>query len=857
MGTLLQDLRYAIRILRRSPVFTAVAVLSLALGIGANTAIFTLIDTVMLRLLPVKDPEQLVIFGRMFPYTRFEQFRDRNEVFSGMFAICALDQVSIGGSGAATASGATPEKVSGRLVSGSYFPVMGVNALLGRTLTPEDDRVPGGHPVAVISHGLWKRRYGMDPSIIGSTINLGAGRLVWGAAMNAPEAAPGEKARPEGTAFTIVGVMPPEFFGETIGDAPDFWIPMMMQAQVMPGKNWLTRRNVGWVRIVGRMKPGMTSTQAEAQINVLFKQLLTQEIGSKITEEQQRFIRELKLALVHGGRGFLREEHGKNSMASIREFKDPLLILMVMVAVVLLISCANVANLLLARSVARQKEIAVRRSLGAGRMRLVRQLLTESVLLALIGGAVGLLFAAWGSRLLVTLVSGLLSSPLAVTFRPDAQVLAFTGLVSLLTGILFGLAPAFHAMRMNPGPVLKDCAGVTGGRRRYGLRKLLVVSQVGLSLLLLMGAALLVRTILNLRGVDVGYARENLIMVRIDPATSGYTDSEIPRLAEDLRQRFAALPGVRAVTYSENGLFNGPESMGPIIAEGYTPQSEGDLLARFDHVGPGYFSGIGIPLLLGRDISERDSANSPRVTVINEAMARFYFQDSNPVGKRIFWLPRNRQSVEIIGVARNVQDHSVRWSPMRRFYVPFSQSIERLTTVIFEVRTASAADSVVPLLKREMQTVDSFIPILGIQTLEQLMDRSFLLERIIARLAGIFGLLALLLASLGLYGVMSYAILCRTNEIGIRMALGARSGGVTLMILRESMALVLAGIALGIPAGLAATRLISRWLFGLKANDPWAIAAAVVLLLVISGVAGYLPARRAARIDPMIALRHE
>ncbi|HYK91449.1 MAG TPA: ABC transporter permease [Acidobacteriota bacterium] len=857
MGNLLQDLRYAIRILRKSPVFTAVVILSLALGIGANTAIFTLIDSVMLRTLPVKAPEQLVLFGRMFPYPRYEQFRDRNQVFSGIFAVCALDQVSVGNPGAVQVSGVHEERASGRLVSGSYFSVLGVNALLGRTLAEEDDRMPGGHQVAVISHGFWKRRFGLDPSVIGRTVILGAGRLLWGAAMNAPDTAPGEKARPEGTSFTIVGVMPPEFFGETVGDAPDFWIPMMMQAQLMPGRNWLSRPNVGWVRIVGRMMPGTTSVQAEAQINVLFKQLVTQEIGSTITEEQQRFIREMKLALLPGGRGFLREEHGKNSYASIREFNDPLLILMAMVAVVLLISCANVANLLLARSMGRQRETAVRLSLGVGRLRLMRQHLTESVLLALFGGAAGLLFATWGSRLLVTLVSEPLSSPLALSFHIDLRVLTFTAAISLLTGILFGLAPAYRAMRMNPGQVLKDSRNVIGGRQLYALRKLLVVAQVGLSLLLLMGAALLVRSIQNLREAEIGYARERVLMVRIDPITSGYRGMEIPSLAEDLRQRFAAIPGVRAVTYSENGLFNGPESAGPIAVEGYTPQSEGDVVARFDHVGPGYFSSVGIPLLLGRDINERDSANSPRIAVMNEAMAHFYFQDANPVGRRIFWLPGNRQSLEIVGVAKNVQDHSVRWNPTRRFYVPFSQPIESLTTLIFEVRTAAAPDSLILPLRKEIQAVDSSIPILNIQTLEQLMDRSFLMERIIARLAGIFGILALLLASLGLYGVMSYAIVRRTNEIGIRMALGARSGSVVLMILRESMTLVLAGIALGIPAGLAATRLISKWLFGLKAHDPWTIASAVALLLVISGIAGYLPARRAARVDPMIALRHE
>jgi predicted permease len=544
-------------------------------------------------------------------------------------------------------------------------------------------------------------------------------------------------------------------------------------------------------------------------------------------------------------------------MASIQEFTDPLLILMAMVAVVLLISSANVANLLLARAAARRKEIAIRLSLGAGKVRLLRQLLTESVLLALIGGAVGLLFAAWCHRLLVALVSGLSSSPLAVQFNPDLRILAFTGAVSLLTGILFGLAPAVGAMRMSPGPVLKESGSVIGSRPAFGLRRILVVTQVGLSFLLLMGAALLMRSILNLKKVDVGYARENLVMVRLDPGTSGYKGVEVPRLAEELRRRFSAIPGVRAVTYSENGLFNGPESVGPIAVEGYSHQSEGDALARFDQVGPGYFSSIGIGLFLGRDIDARDAANAPRVAVINETMAHFYFQEGNPIGKRIFWLPGDRLSLEIVGVARNVQDHSVRWKPVRRFYVPFCQPVESLTSLIFEVRTTVSPESVMTSLAQAVKEVEPSMPILSLQTLDQLMDRSFLVEGIIARLAAAFGVLALLLASFGLYGVMSYAIVRRTSEIGIRMALGAQAGSVLRMILSESFMLVLVGIGIGIPAGLAATRLIASRLYGLKANDPLSLALVVVLLVAVSGIAGYLPARRAARVDPMIALRHE
>jgi predicted permease len=850
--------RYGFRALLRNRGFAVTAALSLALGIGANTAIFSLVDAVMLRPLPVKDPSQLTLFERSFPYPRFVQFREKNDVFSAMSAVCALDQVKITEPGsAADKTGEAGERCTGRLVSGGYFSLLGVPAALGRILTPQDDKVPGGHPVAVISHGFWKRRFSLDPSVIGKSINIGPGRLVWGASVGGDEPGGGEKAGSGGAPFTIIGVAPSWFFGETIGDAPDVWIPLMMQAQVMPGKDWLSRGNVGWVRIIARMKPGVGIKQAGASIDVLFHQLLTEDFGSRITDEQRRMIRERKVGLLPGDRGFMREEHGKNSLASLREFDDSLLILMAVVGVVLLIACANLANLLLARAAARHKEVAVRLALGAGRWRLTRQLLAESLLLSFIGGAVGLLLSAWGSSILVSLVSGrVFSGPVALAFHPDLRILGFTSLISLLTGLFFGLTPALQSTRIDLNSVLKSESRSSSGGRPI-LRKTLVVLQVVLSLLLIIGAALFVRTLQNLQEVSVGYARENLLLVRIDPGATGYRGVATSRLADELRGRFMSVPGVRAVSFSENGLFNGPESVGPVLIEGYASADGGPQIARFDQVGPNYFGTVGIPLLLGRDIGVQDGASSPRVAVINEAMARFYFQDANPVGRKIFWLPGGRQSLEIVGVAANVQDHSLRWQSIRRFYVPLHQPIERISSLIFEIRTAGNPTGIVDSLRREIAGVDPNLIVLDTRTLEGLIDRALLRERLVTYLSSFFGILALALASIGLYGVMSYVVTRRATELGIRAALGARKGDLVRLVLKESMSLVLLGILIGVPAALAATRLVSSQLYGLKSNDPWTVSAAIAVIVVVAGLAGYLPARRAAGVDPVEALRAE
>jgi predicted permease len=458
---------------------------------------------------------------------------------------------------------------------------------------------------------------------------------------------------------------------------------------------------------------------------------------------------------------------------------------------------------------------------------------------------------------LISLVSGhAFSGPIALSFRPDTRVLAFTFLISLATGLLFGLTPALQSARLNLASILKSDSRAMSCARPT-LRKALVILQVVMSLLLLIGAALFVRTLMNLEDVSVGYARENLLLLKIDPGATGYKGTEVSRIADDLRNRFAGIPGVRAVTFSENGLFSGPESIGPVQVEGYSPANGGEQVARFDHVGPDYFAAVGIPILLGRDIGPGDGASAPRVAVINDSMARFYFQNANPIGKKIFWLPGRRQSLEIVGVSANVQDHSLRWQSIRRFYVPLHQPVERITNVIFEVRTRGNPADVVGSLRKEIAAVDPNLLVLSVHTLESLIDRFLLRERLVSYLASFFGVLAVVLASVGLYGVMSYSVTRRTTEIGIRTALGAGRGDIIRLVLRETMSLVLLGIVIGVPAALAAARLASNQLFGLKPHDPWTIAAAIVVIVTVSCLAGYLPARKAARVDPIVALRTE
>jgi predicted permease len=832
MGTFLQDLRYALRMLRKNPAFTAVAVLTLALGIGANTAIFSLENAVMLKMLPVKNPGELVVVGdptevhsrrmgdpgvSVFSYPLYRDIRDGSSVFSGMLASGEAHRLRVTGDSIGEISGNT----TGVLVSGNYFSVLGVNALYGRVITPDDDSGPGAHPVAVVSYGFWKNKLGENPNIVGQTLRIN----------NYP--------------FTLVGVAPPGFYGDTVGDAQDLWVPVTMQEQVISGRKWLEDYNASWLHVIARLKPGVTAENAAANLNLLLQQLVSGPLKAKLSKDDLDNLKAARVPVTAGGGGF----------SDLRgDFQQPLLLLMVIVALVLLIACVNVANLLLARASSRRKEFAVRVAIGAAPGRIVRQLLTESILLAFAGGALGFLLARWGTDALLKL-----SGNRDLEASPDLRVFIFTAAVCLLTGLLFGLIPALRSRRVAAALTLKS-GSQNGSSANAGWNwgKLLVTGQVAVSLLVLFVAGLLVHSLQNIRNVDLGYNRKHLLVVSTDPLAAGYNNARTASFANQLAEQIGSLPGVRAVTSSKNGLFSGSESGNTIKVEGYTSKKEADLVAAFDEVAPNYFHGVGIPMLLGRDIGLQDTETSPRVAVINETMAKFYFGKANPIGRKfIVDDPGSKGPVEIVGVARDARDHKLKGTIDRRFYLPLSQALGQLPGVNFVVSTVGNPVAVAEAVRKQIKNLDANIPVNNIRSLNELTERAISDQILIAQLSSVFASLALLLAAIGLYGILSYSVAGRTREIGVRMALGAQRGSVLKMILQEAGILVLVGVVIGIPSAILASRLFSSMLFGLKSTDPVSMLLVIAVLLAITLLASYIPARRATKVDPMIALRYE
>ena len=836
---LARDVRYALRSFRRYPAFTSVAVATLALGIGANAAIFRLVDTVLLRTLPVKHPDELVVIARTMSYWQFQQMRERNTLFSGMIGAHPLSSATLVADGQSLGAATT------ELVSGNYFSVLGVNPILGRAITDDDDKAVGAGPVAVISYSFWRRAFGASSSVLGRTIRVNDGAIEGNTGGFEPEA----KLPPMQPVLTIVGVAPPEFFGDSVGTMVDVWVPLTMQPILTPGRAWVTRRSAYWVNLIGRRRPGVSFEQVRAQITPLWRQIRQEELGPSADPIALRNLQRNQLRVESGDKGF---NHLRN------DFSQPLRILMFVVTLVLLIACLNVANLLLARATTRRQEIAMRLSLGASRGRLVRQLLTESLLLAGAGGLAGLGVAIVGERLLLQMVSAQ-GDTITLPTSPDWRIVAFTAIVSIASGLLFGLLPALRGTRRDLQHTLKDSSrgmSSTGGSRGRTSQALVAI-QIAVSLVLVVACGLFLRTLINLQAVPVGYDRHDLLLVRMDPIAAGYRGDAIGRAVLALRERIAALPGVSSVTFSENGLFSGTESGTSVDIDGFKPVSDDDKDARFDQAGPGYFTGVGIPIILGRDFTEHDAAGAPRVAIINETMAKFYFPNQIPIGRQIRNAGRENLTLEIVGVARDAQDHDLRARPVRRFYVSYLQPIDGLTTVNYEIRVGGDPAAVTQAVRQETQRFDPKLQIISVRSAQALIDQDITTEGLIAKLSTVFGAVALLLAAIGLYGVMSYSVARRTGEIGVRMALGASQRSVAAMILREITVLVIIGSIVGAAAALGLGRFVATLMFGLAPSDPATLIGAIAALLLVALLSGYLPARRAARIDPIVALRSE
>jgi predicted permease len=818
MRDLLQDTRYGFRMLVKTPGLTAAAIISLALGIGANTAIFSLINTVLLKLLPVVQPEQLYFIqnvgprrpsGGAPPYPCFERLRDQNRFFTGLAAFTSRDlRVRVDGE---------REEVKAQLVSGNYFSLLGINPLLGRALSPIDDSVPAkGGPdgyVAVISYNYWTRRFGRNPAVVGKVVQIG------------------------NDAVTIVGVTPPEFYGLTPGAEVDISLPMMFQ-----GASSLAEKNSWWFKAVGRLKPGASVEPAQAELDAIFQPFMN-ETSVSAEARRDNFAR-IELAPAGKGLDTLR-----------RQFSRPLQTLMVIVALVLLIACVNVANLLLARAVGRRKEFAVRLALGAGRLRLLRQMLTESLLLVSLGGLLGLLFALWGVSFLTSFFANG-TDRLSINAPLDYRVLLFTAGVSLLTGLLFGLAPALQATRTEATPALKDSGG-TSTRSRFG--KTLVAAQVALSLLLLVGAGLFLQTLHNLRNVDAGFRHDGVVTMRVNPAVTANQEAQLVNRWSEILSRVERLPGVRSASLSTLTPLDGKDRSVLVDVAGFTPRGEPDKDIRLNQVSPGFFRTFGIDLLQGRSFAEGDNETALKVAILNETAARFYFGDHNPIGGVLSFKPGPKRAVQyqVVGVVRDSRSVSLREADTRVVYLPRMQALDQLGQLMLAVRSEGRSTDLVNDIRNELHATGPDILLTDIVTLNEHIDQSLLQERLVATLSLFFGLLALLLSGTGLYGVMAYNVARRRREIGIRMALGAQHSNVIGMVLREAVFVVLIGVAIGLVAAFATTRFISSLLFGIEPNDPATVTFAAIVLICAAALAAYLPARRATRIDPLHALRCE
>jgi predicted permease len=859
MNSFFQDLRYGLQMLLKHPGFTAIAVLTIALGIGANTALFSVVDAVLLKKLPVKEPDRLILFnaswnrdkfgpgsfngsnrrdpvtgltvGTSFPTQTLDRLReqtsDPRSVLSDVFAFGSVD-INLNAGGQA-------EVVSGQAVSGNYFSALGVPAFIGRTISDADDHA-GVTPVAVLSHQFWMTHFSGDRSVIGRQVNI------------------------NNLAFTIIGVTPPGFGGTMqVGSSEDVSIPLAWEPQIAAERTMSRGAGVWWLRLMGRLKPGATIEQAQATLAGIFQQSVLEHRAARQARSQAA-LRRLdpkdypRLGVEAGSQG---------EMNARRELVKPLRLLFGVVGLVLLIACANVANLLLVRASSRRKEIAVRLALGAGRRRLIRQLLTESLLLGTLGGGLGILLALWikDGLFLVTDWGGRGMSSLKPQL--DLRVLGFTVGLTVLTTILFGMVPALRATRFDLTPTLKDTGRNSSATGSSLFSKALVVLQVSVSVLLLIGAGLLVRTLQNLRHIETGFNANNLLLFSVDPNLIGYKGDKLATLYQQMFARLEAVPGVKSVTFSRHALLAQGATSSSVFLAGIVG-ADGRMVNQGEvyihNVRENFLEAMEIPLLAGRRLSPQDDARSPKVAVVNQTFAKAYFHNENPVGKRFSFDDEKPGEIEIVGLARDAKYTRQRDDTQPTAYQPWTQSLGAMGFSTFEIRTAGDPASYVGAIRNSLHEVDANLPLSEMRTQIEQADETLSMERMFARLLILFGLVAQLLAAVGLYGVMAYSVSQRTQEIGIRMALGANRFKVLRMILKQGMVLTAIGVTLGLGSAYVLTKYLeslTSMLFGVKPRDPWTFAVIAVLLTTVALLASLIPARRATKVDPLVALRYE
>lgn len=833
--TVAQDVRYALRFLRRSPVFTTVAILSLALGIGANSAVFTLINAVIVRTLPVREPGELVLLEpargaenvqSVFPYPYFKALDSANTVLDGMFAVSRETGVSID-----RGSGVEPLPNAAALVSGKYFTTLGVRPAMGRLLGPGDDVTPKGHPVVVISFELWRQAFGGDDAVIGKSIRV------------------------NGTPMTVVGITPAGFFGTQVGQKIDLYMPLLMSHVAHRSNDLavLEERGDWWLYVMGRLKSGVTREQAAAELSHLFKRdLLANPPFARSNAKGMEQLQQATVVLSDASSG----------LADLRRrFAKPLYVLAGMAAIVLLIACTNLASLLSARAAARRKEIAIRLSMGAARRRLLRQLLTESLLLSAAGAVLGAGFAYAGAKGLLSVASRG-RAPLWITIAPDWPVIGFTALIAIGTAVLFGIVPAFQATRLELAPSLRAGAAAGRGRGAIRLGKLLIASQVALSVLLVFGGSLFMRSLQRLYSTDLGFKPDGVMVFRMDPRRVGYQGSALAAFYSTLLDRTRSMPGVRDAMLTSQVPFTGAESGFGGRVDGYTPPPDERADITRVITSGGYFEGMGIPLRAGRwpTAAEVGGGSGPRFAVVNESFVKRYVPSGQPLGKRFYRGSPSEDSIGtvIVGVVGDVKFNSFRGTtPPIAYWTYAADTSFRGPPQTLLVRMEPKGGASVQAIRSAIASIDSKVEILGVRPLEGIIDASISNERIVATLSGFFGVFALVLAMIGLYGLMAYAVTSRTREIGIRIALGAESKRVARSVLGEAMSLVAIGLAIGAPAAFFASRVGQALLYGMTAGDVPTMIVTAGLLALVAGIAASIPAWRASRIDPVGMLRSE